>query len=109
MMTPITEFVLYNAMSVGMMDQPQSMPGREMGWGMGWGMGFGVLWIILLLVIAVLLGALLFRQLSKRDEPASEDRPANRDEDPLEIAKRRHAKGEIDQEEFKRLKRELDA
>ncbi len=73
-----------------------------------WEMVFGVLSIILLLVIAVSLGALLLRQLSKRGGSTSEDRSANRSEDPLEIAKKRYARGEIDQEEFKRLKRELE-
>lgn len=73
-----------------------------------WEMVFGVLSIILLLVIVVSLGARLLRRLSRRDGSTSEDRSANRAEDPLEIVKRRYARGEIDQEEFKRLKRELE-
>jgi putative membrane protein len=103
-MIAITQFAQQQTVRVRMMDDP--MPG--MGWGMGWGMGFGVLWIVLLLVIVVLLGVWLFRRASERGGAAGDSGGAGEKDDPLEIAKRRYARGEIDQEEFERLERELE-
>ncbi|MDZ7705497.1 MAG: SHOCT domain-containing protein [Trueperaceae bacterium] len=101
-MIAITQFAQQQTVRVRMMDDP--MPG----WGMGWGMGFGLLWIILLLVIVVLLGVWLVQRANQRDGAAGGSEEAGEKDDPLEIAKRRYAKGEIDQEEFERLKRELE-
>lgn len=99
-MIAITQFAQQQTVQVRMMDDP--MPG------MGWGMGFGVLWIVLLLVIVVLLGAWLVRRASERGGSAGDSGGAGEKDDPLEIAKRRYARGEIDQEEFERLERELE-
>jgi len=66
--------------------------------GFGWFAVFGgILWLILLGVIIYLLISLL--------APSREHR--HQEEDPLEIAKRRYAKGEIGREEFEQMRRDL--
>ncbi|MCJ7492305.1 MAG: SHOCT domain-containing protein [Dehalococcoidia bacterium] len=66
--------------------------------GFGWFAVFdGLLWLILLGVIIYLLISLL--------APSREHR--HQEEDPLEIAKRRYAKGEIGREEFEQMRRDL--
>jgi putative membrane protein len=60
---------------------------------------------ILMVVFGVLiLGglALLISHLARNEET-----PARKDETPLEILKRRYASGEIDREEFERIKESL--
>ncbi|MGD8783817.1 MAG: SHOCT domain-containing protein [Thioalkalispiraceae bacterium] len=57
-----------------------------------------ILWIVLLVVIIFVLKDLV----GSRKIDSSND-------DPLEILKRRYAKGEIDEEEYERRKRELEA
>jgi putative membrane protein len=59
--------------------------------------------VMVLLGVLVLGGlALLTTHLARRDET-----PARKDETPLEILKRRYASGEIDREEFERIKESL--
>ena len=66
--------------------------------GFGWFAVFGgILWLILLGVIIYLLISLL--------APSREHR--HQEEDPLQIAKRRYAKGEIAREEFEQIRRDL--
>ena len=66
--------------------------------GFGWFAVFGgLLWLILLGVIIYLLISLV--------APGRE--PGHREEDPLEIAKRRYAKGEIAREEFGQILKDL--
>ena len=66
--------------------------------GFGWFAVFGgILWLILLGVIIYLLISLL--------APSREHR--HQEEDPLEIAKRRYAKGESTREEFEQMRRDL--
>jgi putative membrane protein len=69
--------------------------------GMGFGMGFGWIWIVILVII-ILLGVYFFttgfRQESSQPTSTSS----------LEILKQRYAKGEITEEEFKRIKKELE-
>ena len=68
--------------------------------GMGWWMVFGGFWsIVLLLTIVWLVSWGAGRAASSSQSPARED--------PLDIAKRRLARGEITAEEFERLKRTL--
>jgi len=55
------------------------------------------LWIILLVVIVYMLKDVL-----------GGSRPSSSDDDALEILKRRYARGEIDEAEFERRKKELD-
>lgn len=70
---------------------------------MGYDMMYGYNWIfmlfgMLLIVGIVLLTVWLFRQSGARRD---------REETPLEILKKRYAKGEIDKEEFEQKKRDL--
>ncbi|KCZ90311.1 MULTISPECIES: SHOCT domain-containing protein [Hyphomonas] len=53
-------------------------------------------------------GIILFAGLLLRSLPGRRRDPPSDPETPLEILKRRYARGEIDQDEFERRKRELD-
>jgi len=68
-------------------------------------------WIVMVLFWLLALGglALLVSHFVRRGQmPASKDEtPALKSETPLEIAKRRYASGEIDGEEFERIKQAL--
>jgi putative membrane protein len=61
-------------------------------------------WIPALLFGGLILGGvvLLVSHLARKEET-----PARKDETPLEILKRRYASGEIDREEFERIKESL--
>lgn len=68
--------------------------------GMGWWMGFGVIWMVLFwggLIALIVWG---IKKLTARGSSTSK-------QDPLDIAKERYAKGEISEEEFNRLKKDL--
>ncbi len=66
----------------------------------GWmGGGMWIFWILLVVVVVVLIKA-----LSGRDNNSS-SRPA---ESPLEVLKARYARGEINEEEFRRRRSELE-
>ena len=66
--------------------------------GMGWWMIFaGVLWLIFWASVIYLLASALSRALGRGPEP----------DDPMEIAKRRYARGEITREEFESIRRTL--
>jgi putative membrane protein len=68
--------------------------------GMGWWMIFGSIWMVIFwggLIALIVWGV---TKVSKQSTPSPKH-------DPLDIAKERYAKGEISQEEFKRLKQEL--
>lgn len=67
----------------------------------GWGMGFGGVWMVLLLIGLIVLTVWLVRFMFPKGANWSEP------EKPLEIAQRRYAEGEISQEEFEALKRDL--
>ncbi len=58
-----------------------------------------IFWILLIVVVVVLVKAFSGR---------SPDSPAERHETPLEILKARYARGEINEEEFERRRRELE-
>lgn len=66
----------------------------------GWiGGGMWIFWILLIVVVVVLVKAFSAR---------SRDSPAERHESPLEILRARYARGEINEEEFERRRRELE-
>ncbi len=68
--------------------------------GMGWWMVFaGSMWLLLLLLIVIAV-LTIARPGSSRNEQQSLH-------DPLEIARRRYAQGEINREEFEQLRRDL--
>ena len=80
-------------------------PNGPMGnWGhmMGYGYGGGFMWLIVLVLVGVAVYFLL--QVSKSKGP---DRQIT--EQPLDILKKRYAKGEIDKEEFDRKKKDLES
>ena len=70
------------------------------GWSWGWGMLFGGLWMVLFWALIIGLVVWGVNRLSG-------DRSARGDE-PLDILKRRLARGEINPEEFERLKKALE-
>lgn len=71
-----------------------SMENGDWGWGL-----FMMLFWLLVLVLMVYFG---FRLLSSRDQNGT---PEHRD--PLDIARERYAKGEINKEQFEQLKKDL--
>ena len=76
--------------------------GSSPGWGhmMYYGYGGGFMWILLLVMIGILLYFVIQTAKRKNGGEVSE-------ETPLDILKKRYAKGEITKEEFDRIKREL--
>jgi putative membrane protein len=75
------------------------------GWGsmMHYGFGYGgmFMWIIFLIVIGLLIYLIVKAQKTK-------GQPPTQNETPLDILKRRYAKGEIAREEFERMKKDLE-
>lgn len=69
--------------------------------GMGFGMGFGWIWIVILVII-ILAGICFFTT------GFTQERRAPYTSSSLEILKQRYAKGEITEEDFKRIKKELE-
>jgi len=68
--------------------------------GMGWWMAFGGLWMVVFWggLIALIVWGIM--RLARRSDSAPK-------RDPLDIAKERYAKGEISEEEFNQLKKDL--
>jgi len=73
-------------------------------WGhmMGYGYGGGFMWLIVL----VLVGVVIYFMLQVSKSKSSGDSII---ETPLDILKKRYAKGEIDKEEFDRKKKDLES
>jgi putative membrane protein len=75
------------------------------GWGpmMHYGFGYGgmFMWIIFLIVIGLLIYFIVQVQKTKGQTPTQT-------ESPLDILKKRYAKGEINKEDFDRMKRDLE-
>jgi putative membrane protein len=69
-------------------------------------MGFGFIWMLLLLLGTVLLVLWLVRMLFPQSG-APGTFPREDEENPLEIARRRYAAGEISKEEFETIRRGL--
>ena len=69
----------------------------------GWGMGLGMLWggLLWLVIIGLLVWAVIAFTGSRRGQSA--------DDEPVEILKRRFARGEITEAEFEQAKRRLAA
>jgi len=79
-------------------------PQGPSGWGpmmMHYGYGGMFMGILFLIVIAVLV-YFIIQALS------SKGRPSMQNESPLDILKRRYAKGEITREEFEKMKKDLE-
>jgi putative membrane protein len=75
------------------------------GWGhmMGFGYGGILMWIIFLIIIGVIIYLVL--RGTKSSNPFGSDSSSG--ETPLDILKKRYAKGEITREEFEGMKRDL--
>jgi putative membrane protein len=75
------------------------------GWGhmMHYGFGYGgmFMWIIFLIVIGLLIYFIFQAKKTKGQTPIQ-------NEAPLDILKRRYAKGEIAREEYERMKKDLE-
>ncbi len=69
--------------------------------GYGW-MGIGWVFMILFWTAIILLIVWLYKQIT-----GAEAKPAVTEDTPLEILKRRYAKGEIDKKEFEEKKKDL--
>ncbi|VAV97665.1 hypothetical protein MNBD_ALPHA02-1749 [hydrothermal vent metagenome] len=73
------------------------------GWGMGWGMHFfGMLFWILIIAGVVLFVRWIIGSTQGNSQNVSQDSP-------LAILKRRYANGEVDQETYERMKKELES
>jgi putative membrane protein len=80
-------------------------PGMMGGWGMGWiGSIFMIVFWVLVIVGLVLLIKWLI-QITKREK----DVLGGRSTQAIDILKERYAKGEINKEEFEKVKRDLEA
>jgi len=72
----------------------------------GWGhmMGGTLMWIIFPVVVLIILGVVIYLILQST-KPKSFDNSFR--ETPMDILKKRYAKGEITKEEFERMKKDL--
>ena len=73
-------------------------------WGhmMGYGYGGGFMWLIVLLLVGFIIYFLFQASKSKGSDGSIM-------ETPLDILKKRYAKGEIDKEKFDRMKKDLES
>ena len=85
-----------------------------MHWGdYGWGVGFGLGWLFMIIFWAlVILGPIVLVILGviycvKLIAGISDRKGGTKDETPLDILKKRYAKGEITKEEFEKIKDDL--
>ena len=80
----------------------------QMGPGMGWGYGMGWFWTILMAAfwIVVIVGIVFLIRWLVISTIAG-GRAARSEDSPLEILKRRYARGEIDKQEFEEKKKDL--
>lgn len=69
-------------------------------YGWGWGMGFGWLFMIIFWVLVTIGIVYLIQAVARRSK--EEDK-----ETPIDILKKRYAKGEITKDEYDRMKDEL--
>ena len=80
------------------------MEGYGFGHGYGLGHGFGILFWILILVFVVVAAGFILRGFGVGTRS---DTSPSKDKSPLEILETRYARGEIEHDEFKRRKRDL--
>ncbi len=78
------------------------VPGSGRGNMMGYSCGGGSMWLIVL----VLVGAVIYFMLKS---PKSKDSNNSLIETPLDVLKKRYANGEINKEEFDRMKNDLES
>jgi len=75
--------------------------------GMGWWMLFGGIWMVVFWAAVIWLIAWGISQLSRGGGRETGAGSAHSEGSPLEIAKRRYARGEITREQFEQLRRDL--
>ncbi len=81
--------------------------GPEYGWMHGGGFGMW-LWIIVLVVVVVLVGYFLADLTNRRTRDGrGAPGPDEVNETPLDLLKKRYARGEITREEYQRIKADL--
>ena len=68
------------------------------GWGVEMGIGMTIFWILLIAIIVLIAKAVV---------SGSSDQPQNFSSRSLDILKKRYARGDIDENEYERKKREL--
>ncbi|GBD99306.1 hypothetical protein BMS3Abin07_01341 [bacterium BMS3Abin07] len=76
-------------------------------WMMGWGYGMGWFWPVLMIafwIAVIVVIIILIRWIVLSSEKGHGIKP---DETALEVLKKRYVKGEIDREEFERIKRDI--
>ena len=76
-----------------------------MGFGMGFG-GLGILFMLIFWVVVIGLGVWLLANLFPKI--STNTSPQNAPDSPVEILKRRYARGEISREEYERMRQELE-
>lgn len=81
------------------MNGPQHMMD---GWGGGFGMG---LMVLLWLLVLGLIGTLIWFLIRKGNNTAGK----SSDDSAQEILKKRYARGEIDEEQYRRMKKEINS
>jgi putative membrane protein len=69
------------------------------GWGIEMGISMTIFWVVLIAIIVLIAKAVV---------SGSSDQPQNASSRPLDILKKRYARGEIDEGEFERKKKELE-
>jgi len=79
-------------------------PGMMGGWGMGW---FGMIFMLFFWVLVVACLVFLIKWLIQATK-GEKDVPSGRSK-PIGILKERYAKGEINKEEFEKIKRDLQS
>jgi putative membrane protein len=79
----------------------------HIGDGFGWWMLWGTLMMVVFWGGIVALVVWAVHSLSRGGTRSSQGRDADASPTPLDIAKQRYARGEIDREEFERMRRDL--
>ncbi|MCF8050293.1 MAG: SHOCT domain-containing protein [Desulfobacterales bacterium] len=88
-------------LAAGCAQRPYGMGGGNWGHMMNYGPGGIFMWLLIILVVAVVVYFIFARS-------RSDSLPPSRQDTPLDILKKRHAKGEITREEFEQLKKDLE-
>jgi putative membrane protein len=73
--------------------------------GHGWGMGFGWLFMILFWILVIAGSAVLVRWIASYGEKKGQGSQSS--ETPLDILKKRYARGEISREQYEQMKKDI--
>jgi putative membrane protein len=80
------------------------MPHHWNDWGPGWGL-WGMALMAIFWIVVIVATVLLIRWLTLQSRAPVDGPP---EDSPLDILKRRYARGEIDREDFERRKKDLE-